>query len=41
MTLMSGGYPLTGHVPDPSAAPEAKVFWFFSSEKNTFPGSTY
>jgi hypothetical protein len=25
---------LSGHVPDPSAVPEADVFWFFSWEKN-------
>jgi hypothetical protein len=26
-----------GQIPYPSAGPESKVFWFFSSEKNMLP----
>jgi hypothetical protein len=29
--------PLSGHVPDRRTRAEAKVFWFFSSEKNKLP----
>jgi hypothetical protein len=29
-------FPVRGHGRDRAAAPELKVFWFFSSEKNIF-----
>jgi hypothetical protein len=36
--LFSGSSQLSGHGRDLSAGAEIKVFWFFSSEKNTlFP----
>jgi hypothetical protein len=31
---MSGGTPLAGQIPDLRTHADAKVFWFFSSEKN-------
>jgi hypothetical protein len=34
---MNGAWYLSGHIPDPSAAPDAKVFCFFSSEKKNLP----
>jgi hypothetical protein len=36
-TFMSCSSTLAGHGPDLSTGAEAKVFWFFSSEKNTLP----
>jgi hypothetical protein len=35
--LLSPPVPLSGPIPDLCASAEAKVFWFFSSEKNTLP----
>jgi hypothetical protein len=35
--LILRSFPLSGQVPDLETRAEAKVFWFFSSEKNMLP----
>jgi hypothetical protein len=37
--LCFGSLPLGGHGRNLAAGAEKKVFWFFSSEKNTFPSN--